>query len=110
MLNLLLALSLFQAVPNFNAVSWDYPDTDVAFYSVTNFLVCLDKQATAACTSVPITTGVGTYAYKFPPLLAGSHTVSVQACTLNNAQCSSGISITFNMTISNPINLKLIVK
>ena len=114
---LLAALLTPQAPPTAvqnDGITWEYETVDVLFGPVTLFLVCLDGQPTAACAQVPLTGGVVTvpgtklYTWKFPPLLAGPHTVSVQACTAGAASCSSGISLAFLFqAIVNPKNLKL---
>lgn len=102
------------AIPN-SALAWDYDDADLAVGPVTLFLVCLDGQPTANCAQVPISVGVaGTvagqkvYTWKLPPLLAGPHVVSVQACTAAAAACSNGASLKFTFqVITDPKNLRL---
>lgn len=89
------------AIPN-SAVAWDYVDADLAVGPVTLFLVCLDGQPTSACARVPVSSGVAgpvagekVYTWKLPPLLAGPHTVAVQACTADAFSCSSGATLSF---------------
>lgn len=98
-----------------DSAKWEYEDADLAVGPVVLFLVCLDGQPTAACAQVPVSTGVAgptatskTYTWKLPPLLAGPHTVTAQACTAGAAQCSSGVTLTFGFqAIANPKNLRL---
>lgn len=98
-----------------DSAKWDYDDVDLIAGPVTLFLVCLDGQPTAACAQVPVSSGVvgpvaGTkiFTWRFPPLLAGPHTVAVQACTAGAAACSTGASLTFAFqALANPKNLRL---
>lgn len=93
------------AVPN-SVITWFYEDADVALGPIDLFLVCLDGQPTTACARVPVTSGVAgsvagqkNYTWKLPPLLAGPHTVAVQACTANAAACSAGASLSFTFQV-----------
>ncbi len=106
---LLLALHLAQATPPPTATSgarveWYYDDADQAIGPITVFVVCLDTQPTAACARVDATTGgvpdptvAGRkwWRWTLPPLLAGAHTVAVQACTADAAACSMGAVLAF---------------
>lgn len=110
------AQSLPAASPS-SSLAWDYQDTDATADAVTEFLVCLDGQTTAACATVPLTAGVAststpgvhTFTYRLPGLTAGSHHISVQACTVGGAQCSSGAVLTFTYqpVLANPANLHI---
>ena len=89
-------------------VEWYYDDADLAVGPIALFLVCLDQQPTAACVRVAATTGgvpdaiVTTrkwWRWPLPPLLAGSHTVAVQACTADAAACSSGVTLAFRFGV-----------
>ena len=97
-----------------DSAKWEYDDVDLIAGPVTMFLVCLDGQPTASCAQVPASAGVVTvagtksYTWRFPPLVAGSHTVAVQACTAEAASCSSGVSLAFVVQIiANPKKLRL---
>jgi hypothetical protein len=80
------------------------------------YLVCIDGQPTSACARVLASSGVGTtvktFEHPVPPLLGGQHVASVQACTANAAECSSGLLIKFEVKISmsNPVNGSVIRK
>lgn len=97
------------------SVRWDYDDADLAVGPVAIFMVCLDAQPTPACTQVAASTGVAsatagttTYSWKLPPLLAGAHTVAIQACTAAGAACSNGATLRFTFqAIADPKNLRL---
>lgn len=98
-----------------DSAKWEYDDVDLIAGPVTLFLVCLDGQPTSACAQVPVSSGVAgpvagtkTFTWKFPPLLAGPHSVAVQACTAGAASCSTGVSLAFTFqAIANPKNLRL---
>ena len=95
------------AVPN-SSIEWDYTDADAAVGPITVFLVCLDGQPTAACAQVPFTAGQSVHRWKLPPLLAGPHTVAVQACTAGASACSTGATLAFTFQVLvNPKNLRL---
>lgn len=104
MLTEALLIALLQT-PQPPTLEWYYEDAgrgDV-------FLVCVDKQPTSACARVlrassttpgPVVDGAPSKLYTFtlPTLPFGDHTVAVQTCTLNAAECSSGVSLTFSVT------------
>lgn len=116
MVNLLLAFVLWgQVVAGVaDSIGWTYLTQDAAAYNVTTFLVCLDNQPTSACTQVPLSAapdvqGIRAYTWKLPALLPGDHTITVQACTAQIADCSSGerLNFTFKPVIPNVSGLGL---
>lgn len=104
-----------------DSIAWDYLDIDLtgSGVTVTQFVLCLDSQATSACAKVPATSTVTiqlpggpgkTYQWKLPAILPGPHTVTAQACDASLQNCSSGsaLSITFVPVLSVPLNIRLV--
>lgn len=101
------------------SIEWFYDAADLAVGPIALFLVCLDAQPTATCARVEATTtgsvpdpaiaGRRWWRSKLPPLLAGAHTVVVQACTEGAAECSGGASLKFTFqAITDPGGLRLV--
>ena len=112
----LLLFAALQAPPVAKAadtLAWDYLTADQQTGGVTEFLVCVDNQVTAACAIVPALsappTASTTYTWKLPALTLGPHTVAVQACTAGAAACASGVTLPFTfVVIPNASNLRLV--
>ena len=113
MMPLLLALALQTTAAQNDALAWDYADADAQAGAVTQFLVCLDGQATAQCATVPYAGGTGTtlktFTWKLPAMTPGAHIAAVQACTAGASQCSSGVTLAFvfQVVLKNPQGLRL---
>ena len=68
------------------------------------------KTRCATCHEAGVSRAPGqkTWTWKLPPLLAGAHSVQVQACTAGGAACSDGAVLRFLfVALVNPKNLRL---
>jgi hypothetical protein len=82
-----------------DSYAWDYTDAQIVAGAVVRFELCLDAQPCVSKTPAEAkhASGPNVYAYKFPPMLSGPHTISVKACNVDT--CSAPLALAFQFQI-----------